>query len=212
MNRLYAVEATPTLTGADGRPRLPMASAGSALALDWPSHSARRRARATPSRPVLKRLRGGGRRLAARIRGGAADRWRARRSRRRCMRWPTLINQALGNVGQTVDYIEPIEPGRPAEPARLLAAAMTPGRVEAADPRGNPVYDAPAELDFGERLAKVRQQRPSRPLRRRDRGALHTGIFRGRIPGGLVRRPRLRRHRQHGAAGDRAAVRRPLRP
>ncbi len=67
-----------------------------------------------------------------------------------------VLNRALGNVGPVVRYTE--EPEAPAQAASLaeLAGAMDRGEVDTLFILGaNPVYDAPADLDFAARLAKV---------------------------------------------------------
>ncbi|HET6572429.1 MAG TPA: TAT-variant-translocated molybdopterin oxidoreductase [Fimbriiglobus sp.] len=79
------------------------------------------------------------------------------------------INEKLGAVGQTVTFAEPIEPQLPAavagrvktgaEGLAELAAEMKAGKVElAVFVDVNPVFDAPADLDFAAALdpAKVR--------------------------------------------------------
>src|SRR5271166_3915496 len=68
------------------------------------------------------------------------------------------INEALGNVGRTVRFSAPIlaraEPE--GESLRALAEDMAAGRVDTLILfGGNPVYNAPADALFGERLAKV---------------------------------------------------------
>jgi molybdopterin-containing oxidoreductase family iron-sulfur binding subunit len=68
------------------------------------------------------------------------------------------INQFLGNVGSTVIYTESVEERMPNRTGSLpeLAREMAQGAVDALfilD--GNPVFDAPADLRFGEALAKV---------------------------------------------------------
>jgi molybdopterin-containing oxidoreductase family iron-sulfur binding subunit len=68
------------------------------------------------------------------------------------------INQALANVGTTVFYTAPVdaEPVDHTESLRELVEAMDAGQVQLlvmADT--NPVYAAPADLRFAERLAKV---------------------------------------------------------
>ena len=66
-----------------------------------------------------------------------------------------LVNEMLGNLGQTV-HLTPI--GNMTEAATLaeLTTAMNAGEVEALIVLGgNPVYEAPADLDFGAALAKV---------------------------------------------------------
>jgi molybdopterin-containing oxidoreductase family iron-sulfur binding subunit len=68
------------------------------------------------------------------------------------------INQALGNVGATVLYTEPVdaEPVDHATSLRELADAMDAGQVELlVILDSNPVYAAPPDLQFTQRLAKV---------------------------------------------------------
>ena len=62
------------------------------------------------------------------------------------------MNEALGNVGKTVTYTEPVE-ARPERSARVALQSLVKdmrgrrGR-HAGDPRRQPVYDAPADLEF----------------------------------------------------------------
>ena len=65
------------------------------------------------------------------------------------------INQALGNSGKTVTYVE-IE-RRPQLPAlKELAADIAAGRVETlVILGGNPAYDAPADLEFSRAMKRV---------------------------------------------------------
>ena len=159
MLRLYVVEPSPTVTGTNADHRLPLrASEVEALA-----------------RAVAARL-------GVRVRGAESPVAAAHR------RWidavaadlkvhgagalvvagdgqPPVVhalahamNGALGAVGRTVAYTDPIE----AEPTDQLAALadlareMDQGRVDVlVVVGGNPVYDAPADLDFGARMAKV---------------------------------------------------------
>jgi len=68
------------------------------------------------------------------------------------------MNHALGNVGKTVDYTESIEaePVAQTESLRELVRDMNAGQVDLlVMVGGNPVYSAPADLGFGERLVKV---------------------------------------------------------
>jgi len=69
------------------------------------------------------------------------------------------MNHALGNFGHTVTFTAPVE----AEPTdqttalRELAGEMEAGRVDTlVIIGGNPVYNTPADLKFGERMNKVR--------------------------------------------------------
>ena len=69
------------------------------------------------------------------------------------------MNAALGNVGKTVNYTEPLEvrPEDEIESLRALMRDMDAGGVEVLlIVGGNPVYNAPADLAFAERLRKVK--------------------------------------------------------
>jgi molybdopterin-containing oxidoreductase family iron-sulfur binding subunit len=69
-----------------------------------------------------------------------------------------VLNAALGNVGQTVWYSEDPEGDRPGhvEAIRQLVEAMRAGQVETLlILGGNPVYNAPADLDFARAMAAV---------------------------------------------------------
>jgi molybdopterin-containing oxidoreductase family iron-sulfur binding subunit len=68
------------------------------------------------------------------------------------------LNQALGNVGSTVFYTDPVEavPVDQTASLRALVAAMNSGRADVLLILGaNPVYQAPVDLGFGDALAKV---------------------------------------------------------
>jgi molybdopterin-containing oxidoreductase family iron-sulfur binding subunit len=68
------------------------------------------------------------------------------------------INDSLGNVGQTLNYIEPVEarPENQLASLRQLTDDMRAGQVGTLIMiAGNPVYSAPAELDFAGQLQKV---------------------------------------------------------
>jgi len=68
------------------------------------------------------------------------------------------INHALGNAGMAVRHTDPVEfqPGIQADSIRHLASDMAAGAVDALlILGGNPVYDAPADLEFGKALGKV---------------------------------------------------------
>ena len=77
------------------------------------------------------------------------------------------INETLGNVGQTVSYAPSAEARPIDQNASLhdLAAAMDAGQVQMLlILGGNPVYSAPADLDFARRMDRV-------PLR------IHHGLY-----------------------------------
>ncbi|MFN7916231.1 MAG: TAT-variant-translocated molybdopterin oxidoreductase [Vicinamibacterales bacterium] len=68
------------------------------------------------------------------------------------------MNQALGNVGQTVHYTQTVdvEPVDQLESIKALAADMAAGSVDLLIILGgNPVYNAPADLNFAASLEKV---------------------------------------------------------
>jgi molybdopterin-containing oxidoreductase family iron-sulfur binding subunit len=68
------------------------------------------------------------------------------------------INDALNNVNQTVGYTDPLEanPVDQAESLQELVEAMAAGQVELlVILEANPVYSAPADLNFAEHLLKV---------------------------------------------------------
>jgi molybdopterin-containing oxidoreductase family iron-sulfur binding subunit len=155
MNRLYVVEATPSATGSVADHRLPLPSSrigGFALALaaalgvpgasdQVPPHEAA--AWIAPLARDLQRTRGcslvvAGDEQPASVHGVVH-----------------AINQALGNVGQTVVCSEPVEAVATNQLASLrqLAADMGAGRVDTlVILDSNPVYTAPADLGFGARL------------------------------------------------------------
>jgi len=69
------------------------------------------------------------------------------------------LNAALGAVGTTVSYTEEIEPDRPthAEAITTLSTDMRDGEVDTLlILGGNPVFDAPADLEFGQGLDAVK--------------------------------------------------------
>ncbi len=69
------------------------------------------------------------------------------------------MNDILGNVGKTVDYIAPVEanPVNAAESIKELVTDIQAGHVDTLFILGvNPVYDAPADLHFADHLLKVR--------------------------------------------------------
>jgi molybdopterin-containing oxidoreductase family iron-sulfur binding subunit len=69
-----------------------------------------------------------------------------------------VLNQVLGANGTTISYTAEPDPDRPTHMAAIgeLAAAMDSGSIETLlILGGNPAYDAPADLRFGELLAGV---------------------------------------------------------
>jgi molybdopterin-containing oxidoreductase family iron-sulfur binding subunit len=69
-----------------------------------------------------------------------------------------VINQALGNVGTTVTYVEPVDasPALQFESIKALTDEMRGGQVKfLLVLGGNPIYNAPADLDFAGALGQV---------------------------------------------------------
>ncbi len=157
-NRLYVFESTPSLTGAIADHRFPVRASeieGIARAL------ARRVGLPVPEPEALP----GDRRILDAIARDLVE----HRGRSLILvgeEQPPLVhalahamNEALGNVGRTVFYTDPVE----AEPVehmaslRELAEDMEAGRVDTVFILGaNPVYTAPADLRFAERMNRVR--------------------------------------------------------
>ena len=69
------------------------------------------------------------------------------------------MNAALGNVGKTVTYTESIEvsPVNQMESLRDLANDLNAGKVSLLlILRGNPLYDAPGDLNFASAITKAK--------------------------------------------------------
>ncbi len=159
-NRLYVFESTPSLTGAMADHRFPVR----ASAIESIARALARRLGLEVPEPDLASLGIDPRLVEALARD--LDQHRGESLVLVGETQPPLVhalghalNQALGNVGRTVIYTEPVE----AEPIqhmaslRELAEDMEAGRVDALFIVGaNPAYTAPADLDFAERMNRVR--------------------------------------------------------
>ncbi|HET9318211.1 MAG TPA: TAT-variant-translocated molybdopterin oxidoreductase, partial [Bryobacteraceae bacterium] len=69
------------------------------------------------------------------------------------------INEALGNAGKTVVYTDPLDPNPVDDVESLgeLVRDMDAGKVETLIiVGGNPVYNAPADFNFAQRMSKVK--------------------------------------------------------
>jgi molybdopterin-containing oxidoreductase family iron-sulfur binding subunit len=156
MNRLYAVESMPTTVGSIADHRLPL-RAGEvepfARALASELGMAIAAAPAPVPQPWLK--------AAARDlrqHRGASAVIPGERQPASVHALAHAINATLGNAGRTVIYTQPVEahPVDQAASLRDLVAAMDAGEVDVLlILGGNPVFTAPADLRFAERLAKV---------------------------------------------------------
>jgi molybdopterin-containing oxidoreductase family iron-sulfur binding subunit len=157
MNRLYVAETTPTVTGAKADHRVPVRASeladfaravAAAIGLDVPAQAASgtRAAWVDAVATDLREHRGRSLVLAGE-------------------QQPPLVhalahamNDALGNVGQTVAYTNPVEANSvdQVQSLRELVADMDAGKVEMlVILGGNPVYTAPADLHFADSLQKV---------------------------------------------------------
>jgi molybdopterin-containing oxidoreductase family iron-sulfur binding subunit len=157
LNRLYAVESTPTITGAGADHRLPL-----------PAGQVENFARALARALGLAGPAGAETAFPEGWVSAIARDLEANRGRSLVIpgdhQPPAVhalahaINETLGNQGQTVSYIEPVlaEPASHLESLAALTAAMRAGQVEVLlILAGNPLYDAPGEVDFAGALAQV---------------------------------------------------------
>ncbi|HEX5208997.1 MAG TPA: 4Fe-4S dicluster domain-containing protein [Steroidobacteraceae bacterium] len=151
MSRLYVVECMPSLTGAaaDSRLASPSSRIGDLAA------------------ELAERLASGGKTSSAWLETAATD-LQSHRGRSLVLAGegqpPEVhalahrMNDMLGNIGRTVDFIQPpIEVRELAgDSLAALVADMHAGRVDTLlILGGNPVYDAPADLEFDRALERV---------------------------------------------------------
>ena len=166
MNRLYVAESTPAITGAKADHRLVL-KAGEIEDLAWAVAAA-----VTKRVKAPEGLAAHARWIEAVVRDlgqhrGASIVIAGDEQPPVVHALAHAVNQALGNVGKTVLYTDPVaaEPVDQAASLRELVAAMDAGKVEVLLILGaNPAHAAPPDLRFGERLAKV-------PLR------IHHGLY-----------------------------------
>jgi len=155
MNRLYVAEPTPTLTGAMADHRLPLAAGEvEELARALAAHVAGAPDAASPHaewiQAVAQDLRqsaGSGIVIAGESQPPAVHALAHR------------INNALGNAGHTISYTAPPEPApvNQLESLRALAGEMEHGAIDLLIIiGGNPVYDAPIDLNLASGMQKVR--------------------------------------------------------
>jgi len=158
MNRLYVIESTPTSTGAKADHRLPMqasevADFAHALATLFGTTDATGAMGKPDAMKFVKALLAdlGTHRGSSLIIPGDHQP-------------PAVhalahaINAKLGNVGKTVFYSDPVDanPVNQTESLKELVADMNAGKVELLIILGgNPIYDAPADVKFGEALDRV---------------------------------------------------------
>jgi MoCo/4Fe-4S cofactor protein with predicted Tat translocation signal len=156
MNRLYAVEPTPSVTGSNADQRLPLRASeveqfARALAANLGLGG-----RGTLS-PAAEKWLDGVTKDLARHRGSSLVIAGEHQSAE-VHALAHAINANLSNVGNTLYYTEPVEanPINHLESLRELCADMDAGKVNTLlILGGNPVYDAPHDLDFTSKLRKV---------------------------------------------------------
>jgi MoCo/4Fe-4S cofactor protein with predicted Tat translocation signal len=172
MNRLYAVESRFSITGSMADHRLPLrASRIEAFALALAAALTHRLETELPAE--LRALSHGiaapmGAEFDAAFLAALVDDLLAARAGALIVAGPgqpprvhalvALLNQLLGGVGRTLRYVAPPAGEETDQLASLgaLARRMATGEVEAlVILGGNPVYDAPADLDFAGGLARV---------------------------------------------------------
>ena len=157
MSRMYAIESTPSLTGMKADNRLAL--------------------RASEIEAAARALSGSGAAAGAAFSNPNAEKFLAAVAKDlQAHRGTSLViageyqpasvhhlahalNQSLGNVGTTITYVPTSEVGATDQLASLrdLAQAMDAGQVELlVILGGNPVFTAPADFKFAERLGKVK--------------------------------------------------------
>ncbi|MGH7803279.1 MAG: molybdopterin oxidoreductase, partial [Candidatus Binatia bacterium] len=154
--RLYAVESSPTTTGASADHRIPMRASeieafalAVAAKLGLAAGNGAAGAHAHLAEIVAEDLQGAKNRALVVAGDDAPAGVHA---------LAHAINDALGAVGTTVVHTEPVEvdPVLEVESIRALADDMAAGKVATLVILGsNPVYDAPADLEFGKWMQKV---------------------------------------------------------
>ncbi len=168
MNRLYVVESTPTTTGAKADHRLPMrASEIERFAHDLSSH--------IPVNPPTGGVAGDFPGLGGLVfqdilkHRGSSVVIVGDHQPPSVHAFAQAVNQALGNVGKTVFYTDPVDanPVNQTESLKYLVADVDAGKVDLLIILGgNPVYDAPDDLDFANVLKSNKA-----PLR------VHLGLY-----------------------------------
>ncbi len=160
MNRLYVVESTPTVTGAAADHRLPLRPSqirafalalAKALGLPVPA----------PQLPAEQQrwVDAVARDLQAHRSSSVVVVGEAQPPEVHAL--AHAINHALGNVGKTVVYTQPVEanPVNHTESLRDLVQDMAAGKVETLIILGgNPAYNAPADMEFARLLREMTQR------------------------------------------------------
>ncbi len=201
MNRLYSIESTMTATGgkADHQARLALFGDRRISRSHW------------PAAPPRASTRNGSRRS-----GKISQAHKGRSAVIPGDHQPAAVhalahamNAALGNVGQTVIYTEPLEIQPVDQIASLgeLARDMNAGKVDLLlILGGNPVYNAPSRFRLYGRIAEGKDIYPCRAASQRDLAQNALAHSRAALPRRLGRRTRIRWNCQYYSASDRTAL------
>ncbi len=157
MNRLYVVEPTPSVTGASADHHLPLRASDVELFARALAAKLGLGGAATPPAAAEKWLEAVAKDLQQHK--GASLVVAGEQQSAEVHALAHAINAALGNVGATLHYTEPVEahPVNHLESLRELCADMDAGNVETLLILGvNPIYTAPHDFDFTSKLKKVR--------------------------------------------------------
>ncbi|MDB6124981.1 MAG: hypothetical protein JWQ71_3974 [Pedosphaera sp.] len=161
MNRLYVVESTPTVTGSMADHRLPISSAdveGLARSLAQQVGVVMgSNVNASPADPHDKWIAAVARDLQNNR--GASIVVAGEQQPPIVHALAHMMNQVLGNFGKTMDFTASAEaqPVNQVQSLRELVQDMDAGRVDCLVMMGgNPVFAAPADFQFAERLSKVK--------------------------------------------------------
>jgi MoCo/4Fe-4S cofactor protein with predicted Tat translocation signal len=194
MSRVYAIESTPTLIGAKADHRLPMTpfEIMEAVAYLAGAVGAGPREFSHPPHPWTAWLDAAAQDLMSHR--GRVLVHAGREQPLGVQLMVDQINAALGAFGTTVRLIEPVVTGIADQTQGLkeLALDMAAGKIDTLLMLDtNPVYTAPAELDFATAFAARAAVTEPGALRRRDRAGQHLDCSLGARIRGLERCPRV---------------------
>ena len=161
MSRVYVVESTPSITGANADHRLPVRASDVAAVAGAVAKALGVNVGSLPTTPPASVPAPW---IAALVKDLQANQGKSvviagEDQPAAVHAMAHAINDALKNVGTTVTYTAPIEanPGDQIAGLRELTADMASGKVDMlVIMGGNPVYNAPADLKFADAMAQVR--------------------------------------------------------
>jgi MoCo/4Fe-4S cofactor protein with predicted Tat translocation signal len=157
-NRLYVIESTPTITGAAADHRLPLKASQMETFARRLAQELGLALAGAPADPAIPAQWVSAVAQDLQAHGGAGLVIAGDGQPPVVHALAHAINETLDNVGQTVVYTDPVvaNPANQTESLRELVEAMTAGQVEVLlILGGNPVYNAPVDLEFGAALEQV---------------------------------------------------------